>query len=292
MSEFTVLLYYKYVPIGDVQEVRDWQFALCEKLSLKGRILIAKEGINGTVCGTHEATEEYKRITGSDARFVDITYKESDAHEQVFPKLRVVVRDEIVTLGVGNDVSADHGAEHISPADLNSLLHSGEEFYLFDARNNYESMVGKFCNAITPDVDNFRDLPAKLKEFEFLKNKKVVTYCTGGVRCEKFSALMKKEGFENVYQLDGGIVTYGEQFPDDGWEGKCYVFDKRIMVDINTPEKEVLVSTCHHCGTPSARMINCANVLCNKQIVCCEACDAQFQGGCREECAKKSRYMG
>ncbi len=288
---YTVLLYYKYVDIADPQEVRDWQFTLCEQLGLKGRILIATEGINGTVCGEPEQIEEYKRITGNDSRFADIIYKVSTADEQVFPKLRVAVRNEIVTLGTSDDVRAAEGAQHISPADLNALLHSGEEFYLFDARNNYESAVGKFRNAITPDVENFRDLPAKLKEYEFLKNKKVVTYCTGGVRCEKFSALMKKEGFENVYQLDGGIVTYGEQFPDDGWEGKCYVFDKRIMVDINTPEKEIIVSHCLHCGIATPRMINCANVLCNEQFVCCVACDQKFMGGCSEECSKKSRYL-
>ncbi|MDQ3099689.1 MAG: rhodanese-related sulfurtransferase [bacterium] len=287
---FTVLLYYKYVDLAYPQEVRDWQFALCEKLDLKGRILIAAEGINGTVCGEPEDIEEYKRITAEDSRFTDVIFKESSADEQVFPKLRVVVREEIVTLGTGDAVSAAAGGEHLRPDQLNALLHSGEEFYLFDARNNYESVVGKFRNAITPDIHNFRELPEKLKEYEFLKTKKIVTYCTGGVRCEKFSALMKKEGFENVYQLDGGIVTYGEQFPDDGYEGKCYVFDKRISVAINTPQKEVLVSRCVHCATPTARMINCSDVLCNKQIVCCSDCDQKFRGGCSEVCGSRSRY--
>ncbi len=288
---FKVLLYYKYVDIADAQKVRDEQYALCQKLDLKGRILIAEEGINGTVCGEANAIEKYKIETAKDDKFSDIVFKESDSSEQVFPKLRVVVRDEIVTLGVGNKVSAAEGAEHISPADLNALLHSGEEFYLFDARNRYESEVGNFRNAIMPDIDNFRELPGKLKEYEYLKDKKVVTYCTGGVRCEKFSALMKTEGFKNVYQLDGGIVTYGEQFPDDGWQGKCYVFDKRIMVDINTPEKEVLVSCCFNCGKPSARMINCSNVECNRQFVCCVECDSLFNGGCSVDCGKKSRYL-
>lgn len=288
---FTVLLYYKYVELTDPETVRNSQFELCKKLNLKGRILIATEGINGTVCGTSEEIEEYKKATLSDPRFSDIVFKVSYANEQVFPKLRVVVRPEIVTLGVGNEVSAADGAQHLTPMELNALLHSGEEFYFFDARNNYESAVGKFRNAITPDVNNFRDLPEKLKEYEFLKKKKIVTYCTGGVRCEKFSALMKKEGFENVYQLDGGIVTYGEQFPDDGYEGKCYVFDKRISVDVNTPEKEILVSSCLHCGVGTARIINCSNVLCNKQIICCESCETQFSGGCSSDCAVKSRYL-
>jgi UPF0176 protein len=286
-----VLLYYKYVPVADPNELRNSQFELCQKLSLKGRILIAEEGLNGTVCGTFEDCEEYKRVTLSDPRFADMEFKESEAEEQVFPKLRVVVRDEIVTLGVGREVSAEDRAEYISPEELNALMHSGEEYYLLDARNNYESMVGKFHNAITPNIDNFRDFPTALEQLAELKNKKIVTYCTGGVRCEKASALMKKMGFEDVKQLHGGIVTYGNEFPDDGWEGKCYVFDKRIALDVNSPDKEVIVSTCHHCGQKSARVINCSNVLCNIQMICCEECDAKFSGGCSEECAQKSRYL-
>jgi UPF0176 protein len=285
-----VLLYYKYVRIDDPERVRKEHFLLCERLDLKGRVLIAEEGINGTVCGDDSNIEEYKDIFTSDARFADIAFKESSSDNQVFPKLRVVVRDEIVTLG-NSDVSADTAAEYITPDELNALLHSGEEFYLVDARNNYESAVGKFKGAITPDINNFRDFPEAIKELESLKKKKIVTYCTGGVRCEKASALMKNEGFENVYQLHGGIVTYGNSYPDDGYEGKCYVFDKRITVDINTPDNEVVISECIHCGQKSTRYINCSNVLCNKQIICCEVCDAQFQGGCSAECGMKSRYL-
>lgn len=285
-----VLLYYKYVDISDPQVLRDSQFELCSKLNLKGRILIAEEGINGTVCGSIDDCDEYIKVTCSDPQFVDMEFKESVSDEQVFPKLRIVVRDEIVTLGVGNEVSAEDHAEYISPEELNMLMHSGEEYYLVDARNNYESMVGKFRNAITPNISNFRDFPATLEKMADLKNKKIVTYCTGGVRCEKASALMKKMGFENVKQLHGGIVTYGNQFPDDGWEGKCYVFDKRIALDINSAEKEILVSKCIHCAQKSARVVNCSNVLCNIQMVCCEICDLKFNGGCSAECGTKSRY--
>lgn len=288
---YRVLLYYKYVQIDDPELVKNSQIELCKKLNLLGRILIATEGINGTVCGTEAEIEEYKKAMGEDERFADIIYKESSAEEQVFPKLRVAVRTEIVTLSAGDEVKAEEAAQYITPDELNALMHSGEEFYLLDARNNYEWAVGKFKDAITPDIENFRDFPKAIKEYEPLKKKKIVTYCTGGVRCEKASALMKKEGFENVYQLHGGIVTYGNQFPDDGYEGKCYVFDKRITVDVNTPDKEVIISKCHHCGTRTARIINCSNVLCNKQIICCESCDAQFQGGCSDECGKHSRYL-
>ena len=118
-----------------------------------------------------------------------------------------------------------------------------------------------------------------------------MTYCTGGVRCEKASALMKKEGFENVYQLHGGIVTYGNKFPDGAWLGKCYVFDKRMMVDVNTPEKEVLVSECQYCGVKSARMINCTNADCDLQFVCCAGCDREHKGFCSTECEQSMKHV-
>lgn len=282
---FKVLLYYKYIQVDDPEQLRNAQFALCERLGLKGRILVAHEGLNGTVCGEPEAIEQYILETTKDERFNDVVFKESESAEQVFPRLRVVVRNEIVTLGA-EGVTFEEAAPYVEPEELNALLESGEEVYLVDARNNYESVVGKFDGAITPDIGHFREFPAAVKEMAHLKKKKVVTYCTGGVRCEKASALMKKEGFENVYQLHGGIVTYGNKFPDGKWLGKCYVFDKRLMVDVNTPEKEVLVSTCKYCTVRSARMINCSNADCDEQFVCCAACEQEQKGFCSERCAQ------
>ncbi len=285
-----VLLYYKYVDIENPVTFRQEQYDLCLKLNLKGRILIAGEGINGTVCGEESEIEIYKNFMLELEQFNDMEFKVSDCEEQVFPKLRVVVRDEIVTLGI-KGVSAKDCAQHITPDELNTLMHSGEEYYLFDARNGYESLVGKFKDAITPDISNFRFLPEKLNEYEYLKKKKIVTYCTGGVRCEKFSALLKKEGFEDVMQLLGGIVKYGEAYPDDGYEGRLYVFDKRITVRVNSSDKEVVISNCIHCKCKSTQFINCSNVECNVQIICCGECDVKFSGGCSEDCGKKSRYV-
>jgi UPF0176 protein len=195
-----------------------------------------------------------------------------------------VVRDEIVTLGA-EGVTFEEAAPYLEPEELQSLLDNGEELYLVDARNNYESVVGKFDGAITPDIGHFREFPEAVKSLSHLKKKKIVTYCTGGVRCEKASALMKKEGFEQVYQLHGGIVTYGNKFPDGKWLGKCYVFDKRMMLDVNTPEKEVLVSNCRYCGERSARMINCSSADCDEQFVCCADCEKNYRGFCSDRCA-------
>lgn len=287
---FTVLLYYKYVQVDDPQVLRGAQFALCERLGLKGRILVATEGLNGTVCGSAEACEQYMSETAKDERFSDMVYKVSEAEDQVFPRLRVVVRPEIVTLGA-EGVTFDEAAPYIEPEEFQKLLESGEEVYVVDARNNYEWEVGKFDGAITPDINHFRDFPAAIKELEHLKHKKIVTYCTGGVRCEKASALMKKEGFENVYQLHGGIVTYGNKFPDGKWLGKCYVFDKRMMVDVNTPEKEVLVSECIFCKEKSARMVNCTNADCDKQFVCCADCEQKHKGFCSLDCEQQLKHV-
>ena len=283
---FQVLLYYKYVAMSEAeaQELRESQSALCERLGLKGRILIAQEGLNGTVCGTPEATEEYMVATSSNPKFADMVFKVSQASEQVFPRLRVVIRPEIVTLGA-EGVTFAEAAPYLEPEEFQQLLESGEEVYLVDARNNYEWEVGKFDGAITPDINHFRDFPAAIKELSHLKHKKIVTYCTGGVRCEKASALMKKEGFEQVYQLHGGIVTYGNKYPDGKWLGKCYVFDKRMMVDVNSPEKEVIVSACRYCQAQTARIINCSNASCDTQFVCCTSCEAEYSGFCSSECA-------
>jgi len=154
-------------------------------------------------------------------------------------------------------------------------------------RSNYEHHVGHFKDAITLDIENFRDLPERMNELEPFKDKTVITYCTGGIKCEKASAYLLENGFKDVYQLDGGILKYAKEGGGEDFEGKCYVFDGRVVVNVNTVNP-VLVSTCIHCETPSARMINCVNELCNNQIVMCEACGWKWNGACSVECKEIS----
>jgi len=227
---YIVLLYYHFVHIDDAESFWRDHKKLCQDLDLKGRILIASEGLNGTVAGTSENIALYKKILWQDSRFATMTFKESPAETVPFQKLKIKLRPEVISLH--QDVPLDPHArgEYISPAELEALYNSNEEFYIVDARNVYESDVGAFNGAILPEIQNFRELPDSVASLSELRHKKVVTYCTGGIRCEKASSLLKNKGFQDVYQLEGGIVSYLMQFPNSNFQGSCYVFDDRMQL--------------------------------------------------------------
>ncbi|MEO6728999.1 MAG: rhodanese-related sulfurtransferase [Candidatus Dojkabacteria bacterium] len=283
----TVLLYYKYTEVENPEDLREKQFELCTKLGLKGRILIAKEGINGTIGGTQESCQEYIKETSLYPGMDGIDWKISHNTDDSFPKLRVVVRDEVVSFKA--PVNLKNRAPYIHPKELKELLEKDEDIVILDARNNYESDIGKFKNAIAPDIQNFREFPEFVKSIEHLKDKPIVTYCTGGIRCEKASAYLVAQGFKDVRQLHGGIAKYGEEAGGKDFQGAMYVFDKRIHVPVNSENPEI-ISHCLHCGVKVERYINCCNAKCNKQFIICEECDIKFEGGCSVECQQLSRY--
>lgn len=290
---YKILLYYKYTHITDPEDLKQKQLELCKRLNIKGRILIAEEGLNGTVGGTPEALDQYMAETMVYPGLEDIEWKISDSKENAFPKLRVVVRPEVVTLGLekfGKDVDLSHKANYIEPEDLLNMYESGEEFTIIDARNEYEGRIGKFRDAIIPDIDNFREFPEFVASIEHLKNKTVVTYCTGGIRCEKASAYLKEQGFEDVRQLHGGIHRYADKTGGKYFDGEMYVFDARVHTPVNSVNPTV-ISECHHCNEKVARYVNCCNAQCNKQFICCESCEKDFGGGCSGDCQQKSRYV-
>jgi len=284
---YTIALYYKYATIADPDDLRKQQYELCKNLGIKGRILIAAEGINGTIEGTTEAVQEYIQKTSEYPGLADIEWKLSEASGDSFPRLRVVVRDEVVTFGT--PVPIDQKAPYIEPEELRNLYENNEEVIVIDARNEYESRIGKFKNALAPDIENFRDFPEYVQSISHLKDKPVVTYCTGGIRCEKASAYLVSQGFTNVRQLHGGIHRYAEETGGKYFNGEMYVFDKRVHVPVNAVNPEI-ISTCYHCGEKVARYVNCCNARCNKQMICCTACEEEYGGGCSRECQNKSRY--
>lgn len=275
MSSFKVLLYYKYVQLNEPELVRLSQKSLCQRLNLKGRILISQEGINGTIAGLETDIDEYVAHTKQIPGLEDMEWKISWANEQIFPKLRVVVRDEIVTLGAkktGSDVALENKAAYIEPAELLQLYEEQQDFVIIDARNNYEATIGKFKDSITPSTRNFRDFPQFVAEqLAEYKDKPVVTYCTGGVRCEKASAYLREHGFKNVRQLHGGIHEYGVKTGGKYFEGEMFVFDKRLHVPVNQVNPEV-ISQCVYCDTLVARYIDCAAPACPSLFICCEEC--------------------
>jgi UPF0176 protein len=290
MSEFTIILFYKYTHIEKPEELRDFQRALCEKLELKGRVIVAEEGINATLEGTTENIEKYLVEYLSDPRFSDTHIKKSQGTGEAFPKLSVKARKEIVSLHLDEDFSpTEVTGAHLPPEELKQWYESGKEFYIVDMRNDYEYNVGRFKYSIMPKLENFRDVPRVLDELEEYKDKTVLTVCTGGVRCEKASGFLVKNGFKDVYQLDGGIVTYMEKFPAQEFQGKLYVFDGRITMDFdsnnNLGEKHVVVGKCGKCSIPCERYVNCKRPECNKHLLCCENCsESDGKAYCSEEC--------
>ncbi|MGV3641696.1 MAG: rhodanese-related sulfurtransferase [Adhaeribacter sp.] len=282
MKDYSILLYYHYTPIEDPEAFREKHHLLCLELNLLGRIIVAAEGLNGTVSGRREDCERYMAAVKADPRFEGIDFKVDPAEGQAFTKLHVRCKPEIVHSSLKHIKPHEKTGTHLSPAEFKNLKNQ-EDVVLLDVRSDYEHMVGRFKNAITLDIENFRDFPQKVEELAHLKNKKVITYCTGGVKCEKASAFLLELGFENVYQLHGGIIKYGMEEGGEDFEGKCYVFDNRLTVDVNKVNPSV-VSTCYVCGELSDRMVNCANSTCNIHVPLCETCGEQMEGACSETC--------
>lgn len=292
-KSYQILLYYKYVHIENYEEFAEEHLAFCKELGLKGRILVAEEGINGTVSGTVEQTNKYMETMHSDPRFADMEFKVDEADGHAFKKMFVRPRKEIVSLRLENDINPNEKTgKYLSPKEFYEEMQK-EDVIVLDARNDYEYEIGHFRGAINPGVDAFRDLPKWVKEnLSEHKDKKILAYCTGGIRCEKFTGFLLEEGFKDVGQLHGGIIMYGkdEEVQGELYDGKCYVFDERISVPINKKEN-IIVSNCYYCGKKEDRYVNCANPECNRQHVCCEECEEKYQRSCSDECRAHPRNM-
>lgn len=285
-----ILLYYKFAPLADPEAIRLWQRSLCEQFNLRGRILISKHGLNGTVGGDIEDLKAYVKATKSYEPFKKTTFKWSEGGRENFPKLSIKVRDEIVTFGAPDELQVDEkgvvgGGKHLKPEQVHELVEKyGDDVVFFDGRNAYEAAVGRFKNAVVPETRTTRDFLDDLESDKYadIKDKPVVTYCTGGIRCEVLSVLMKNRGFKDVYQMDGGIVKYGEKYKDDGlWEGSLYVFDGRMGTKFSDDAKDIGV--CVHCHGTTSNYENCANMACNNLVLICENCKTSKET-CSDAC--------
>jgi len=293
MKDYLILLYYCYTKIEDPEEFRLEHHLYCIDHKLLGRIIIAKEGINGTISGLKSDCEKYMEDLKADPRFGHIEFKVEQYDTHAFQKLNVRVKDEIVYSGLQNIDPTKRTGQYVEPKEFKQIK-DDEDVVIVDVRSNYEHNVGKFKNAISFDIDNFRDFPDKVNEIDKYKDKKVITYCTGGIKCEKASAYLLEKGFKNVHQLHGGIIKYGIEEGGEDFDGQCYVFDNRVVADINKVNPSV-ISKCHICETECSRMVNCANPVCNKHVPICEKCAEKMAGACSEECMKhpdKREYDG
>jgi UPF0176 protein len=267
---YPVILFYKYVEITDADIFSGRQRALCESLDLKGRILIASEGINGTLAGSAENVNRYLAVLRADPRFSDIEIKRSPGDAGTFPKLVVKVRREIVTLNAGA-IPPDK-QNHLSPREWKDLMEQNRDVVLLDIRNRFESAAGKFENAVTCDIEHFRELPEYVDRLQDLKKKTVLMYCTGGIRCEKASTLFRRKGFGSIFQLHGGIAAYQEQFGNEHWQGECFVFDQRMTVRVE--EGLVQIGRCVHTGRETSRFVNCLHDPCHKLYILSDEAEA------------------
>ncbi len=292
-----VILYYKFVPVSDPNITMRWQKELCSRLGLKGRVIISPHGINGTLGGDIESLREYKREMNRSLLFKGIMYKWSDGIGKEFPRLSVKVRSELVTFHAEDELKVDEngvvdGGKHLKPAALHKLVSErGDDVIFFDGRNSYEAAVGKFKNAVVPETQNTRDFKKELESDKYndIKDKPVVTYCTGGIRCEVLSSMMKKRGFKEVYQIDGGIVKYGEKYKDDGlWEGSLYIFDDRMSHKFSDKSKDI--ANCIHCGAKTSNYENCANIACNRLVLLCKQCVEQ-KSYCNDPSCKSAKTL-
>ncbi len=276
-NNFIILLYYKYLPLENPDLIREAQKVFCKEHNLKGRIIVAHEGINGTLEGLKEDVDRYVSWMKEQSIFEDIHFKYSNGDGMAFPKLSVKTRNEIVAyrLGEGEVKPWETTGKYILAKDLHQWIHSGKKFYIVDMRNGFEQEVGHFEGSTLMQMGHSEDLPKMLSQLENIpKNEPIVTVCTGGVRCEKASGFLIKHGFTNVYQLYGGIVTYMEEYPNEDFKGALYVFDNRMVMHFGekTSKPRQIIGKCAKCGDSSENFINCTDEFCHRHFIACLKC--------------------
>lgn len=285
------LAFYLFTPVGDPHGLIKKHKKFFEEWTAQevmGRIYISEQGINGQMSAEPEAAEQYMQWLRSEPGFSSVPFKIHDTPDHIFPRMNVKYRKQLVAIDCTVDISKQ--GKHVSPEEWKKMLES-REYLLLDVRNQYEWEIGHFEGATLPPLEKFREFPdyaEKLsKEVDPAKTK-VMMYCTGGIRCELYSALLKEKGFEEVYQLDGGVINYGLKEGNSHWKGKLFVFDDRLAVPIDGQESEP-ISKCCHCHLPCDTYYNCANMDCNELFIACDSCSEVYQGCCGHPCKTAPR---
>ena len=286
MDDWIVLLYYYYIPIENTIKYKQDHISFLKKYDFRGRIIISSEGLNGTLSGKQMECEEYIKFVKKDIEFKNIEFKIDKCDGHLFPKLSVKIRNNLININRDDLNPNIETGIHITPKKFLEKMNESNSIVV-DMRSNYEHHIGKFKNAITFDIKHFLTLEENIKNSKFYiddnKDKDILTYCTGGIRCEKASALLLKMGFKNVYQLDGGIIKYGNEVGGENFEGKCYVFDDRITKVVNKINPKV-ISKCYICKITEDTMVNCMNTKCNRHTTICKKCYIKMEGCCSYEC--------
>ena len=282
-----VLLYYWYVPLKEVQQFYLEHRQFCDQYDFKGRIIISEEGLNGTISGTLVDCAAYRHFIEQNPLFEGIQFKRDPCEQHLFTNLTIKIKPFLIKLNAGPIDPRKSTGIHLEPSQFHELMNQ-EDTLVLDVRSNYEHHLGKFKNAITLDIDNFYDLPEALKTHPLYldpqnKSKKILTYCTGGVKCETASSYLQKLGFQHVYQLKGGIINYGHQMKGVDFQGSCYVFDGRITAHVNEVNP-VVISKCWFCNHDCDVAVNCRNSDCDRRMTSCQHCFQIHQGCCSLKC--------
>lgn len=281
-EKFWVLAFYYYTPIFDAEDFVKQHLSYCKQIGIKGRIYIAREGINGTISGTPQQINIYMDDLKSDPRFEGVSFKIDEFDHNAFNRIHVRLKNEIVFSGLKNVNPIRRTGKHLHGKEFQEMQQR-DDVVVVDVRSNYETRLGKFKNALSFDMETFREFPEKVKELEKYKDKKIITYCTGGIKCEKASSYLLEQGFKDVYQLYDGIIGYAKETGGKDFDGVLYVFDGRVTVPVNEVNPTV-ISTCKKCNVLVARSLNCANVDCNEQFTMCEPCSIEMEGCCTKAC--------
>ena len=286
--KISVTTFYKFFPQSEeqVKARREALFKLGNELELKGLLLIGTEGVNSTLSGAEDKVNQFKGHLLDILQLDNMTFKDSYADRIPFRRWKVKVRDEIVTIGRPGMVPAAEKNHHLSPEEWNKALQE-EDVICIDTRNKYETELGKFKSAIDPEIDDFQEFSSFVENSNIDKDKKILIYCTGGIRCEKGILELNKLGYNNVYQLDGGILNYLKQYPEQEFDGECFVFDHRVSVDQNLNPSQRW-HLCPHCGNPADQLIQCKQ--CSMDEYVCVHCLEQKQDKpevetCSKNCA-------
>src|SRR3989344_3239384 len=271
-ESYTVILFYKFTNIKNPEKFKLQQKKIAETFNLKGRMLVAPEGVNATFEGETKNVKGYIKTLKTLAIFKGVVFKDSVGNGKGFTRLMIKIRPETVTLGVGDLNVKKNTSKMVTATQLNKMYDKKEDFVVLDLRNDYEIQAGYFENTLNPKMRFFRELPEKLKELEHLKDKKIVTVCTGDIRREKGTCLLKKEGFKNVYQLKDGIHMYMKKYPAKRFKGTLFVFDNRMTTTVvDAPNREV-VGRCSYCATKCEEFYNDDSVRPSKKVICCDSC--------------------
>jgi len=290
VKEYSVISFYHFVSLSDPKDLVRKHKKFCEQLDIRGRVYLSEEGINGQISVASQEAQTYMDFLHSDASFREMECKIQMHHDHAFEKMTIKYRDQLAALDL--KVNLTERGDYLEPKQWREKLENkDDQTLILDVRNQYEWKVGHFEGAVLPELENFRDFT---KYAETLKRQadpektEILMYCTGGIRCELFSSLLKKEGFQKIFQLKGGVINYGMKEGKKHWKGKLFVFDDRLVVPICDEQAEIL-SSCYHCETPTDVYYNCANMDCNELFLSCKHCLEKWKGCCSKKCLETGR---